>query len=98
MKFGQFSNSSTSYPKITPQIRIAPLRGASGIEIVIFGKPVDEFENCPNFIDTFWQFFQKISGPSAQAHLTFSNFLYPPSFSGPLLSQVKVLIKTRCTK
>ena len=34
MKFGQFSNSSTSYPKLTTQIRIAP---ASGIEIVSFG-------------------------------------------------------------
>ena len=37
MKFGQFSNSSTSYPIITKKIQIAPLRGASGIEIVIIG-------------------------------------------------------------
>ena len=54
MKFGQFSNSSTSYPKLTTKIRIAPLRGASGIEIVSFGCLVDEFEHCPNFIDTLW--------------------------------------------
>ena len=36
IKFGQFSNPSTSYPKIAPKIRIAPLRVASGIEILIF--------------------------------------------------------------
>ena len=59
MKFGQFSNSSTSYPIITKKIQIAPLHAASGIEIVIIGYLVDEFENCPNFIDTFWQFFSK---------------------------------------
>ena len=34
MEFGQFSNSSTSHPNITTKIQIAPLRGASGIEIV----------------------------------------------------------------
>ena len=32
-----FSNSSTSYPIITKKIQIAPLRGASGIEIIIIG-------------------------------------------------------------
>ena len=37
MKFGQFSNSSTSYPIITKNTQIAPLIGASGIEIVIIG-------------------------------------------------------------
>ena len=36
-------------------IQIAPLRGASGIEIVIIGQLVDENEKCPNFMDTFWQ-------------------------------------------
>ena len=71
MKFGQFSNSSTSYPKITTKIRIAPLRGASGIEIVIFGKLVDEFEKCPYLIDTFWHFFSKNLRPicSGQSNL-----------------------------
>ena len=49
------------YPKITTKIRIAPLRGASGIEIVILGKLVGEFENCPNFIDTFLAIKKKIS-------------------------------------
>ena len=37
MKTGQLSNSSTSYPIIAKDIQIAPLRGASGIEIVIIG-------------------------------------------------------------
>ena len=54
MKFGQFANSSTSYPKITISIPDAPLRGA-----ICIGQLVDEFENSPNFIDTFWQLFSK---------------------------------------
>ena len=63
MKFGQFSNSSTCYPIITKKIQIALLRGASGIGIVIIGQLVDEFENCPNFIGTFWQLFSKNPRP-----------------------------------
>ena len=53
MNFGHFSNSSTSHPKIPRKTGIAPLRGASGIEIVIFVQLVDELETCPDFIDTF---------------------------------------------
>ena len=45
--------------ELQKKIQIAPLRGVSGIEIVIIGQLVDEFENCPNFIDTFWQLFSK---------------------------------------
>ena len=36
MKFGLFSNLSTSYPIITRKIQIAPLRGANRIVFVIF--------------------------------------------------------------
>ena len=74
MKFGQFSNSSTSYPIITISIPDAPLRGAICIFFVIVGYLVDKFENCPNFIDTFWQFFsEKSQAHLAQAHLELSN-------------------------
>ena len=59
MKFGQFSNSSTSYPIITISIPDAPRSGAICIFFAIIGQLVDEFENCPNFIDTFGQFFSK---------------------------------------
>ena len=64
MKFGQFSNSPTSYPIFTISIPDAPRSGAIYIFCGIVEYLVDEFENCPNVIDTFWQFFQKISGPS----------------------------------
>ena len=50
MKFGQFSNSSTSYPKITIKIQIAALRAASGIENVIFVYFFGNFENNENVI------------------------------------------------
>ena len=62
MKFRQFVNSSTSYPIVTISIPLAPWSGAVCILFVIVGQLVDEFENCPNFIDTF---FQKISSPSS---------------------------------
>ena len=54
-----------------------PLRSASCIEIVIIGLLVDEFENCPNFIDAFWQFFSKKKSQAhlAQAHLELSETL-----------------------
>ena len=53
MKFGQFSKSSTSYPIVTISTPDAPQSGAICIFFVIIGQLVAEFENCPNFIDTF---------------------------------------------
>ena len=52
-------------PNDYKKIQIAPLRGASGIEIVInYWEIVDEFEKCPNVIDTFWQIFKNNLRPA----------------------------------
>ena len=69
----QVSKLINKLPNIYNKNTRIQILGASGIEIVIFRWLVDEFENGPNIIDTFWHFFRKKNQAHlAQAHLTFS--------------------------